>query len=400
MRRKFISAILVSLLCSLGLSQPSAMAGDLTDYGNFTNSSAYQELSTLLAQNVSLINNSSSNQITISTSSSHCAILGGCQEPTVLKTSGKKVYLKVQTAVGPITSITVNKVNYISLGYACAQYYPDGWTDAFYQGCGGADTIKRVKKYLRNNSLQHVAFSCPTDFIDYDCVDERYLKLLSGDQTLSGSPNSSSLNSFASIDGLMFKFLSGLDSRFLNYTRTGINQNAFFSDVIKTESQSTPGETDYSFSVMVSAFGGEFLDSTDLSFTFDSQGKLVKTILKYDGLLDLTKTYSYQIGQPVEINAPASSLVTSKAKFWNANHSFMATAELLRLTGSLSIAAKTIAKKAKRAVNYADLMAAAKSKHLTYQKLKSGVKVTKKYRGVAGSMCVSLVRGRFIGKEC
>ena len=402
LQRKLLTVVGMLGLAFTGLSPAEATQTipNPVTYEEFIQTDEYLELQGLIAENTARL--AESNDVEISTTYGGPLYDNGVIETkNVLKKVGSDTLIKLTTAYGAIEAVRVNKTSYISLGYACAQYYPQGWTDAFNVGCGNEANNIRVRKYLKQPKLKYVSFRCTPISESCNPVDERYLKLLSGKGYLTSMADSLDLSSFADLEFLIVSLLTGVDSTFLNYDRTGLNEYLSYEPVGKSPSLFLDDGTDYVFKVSASSnWGGE--RNVYLLMTFDNSGQLQKSVLTYENqYLPFSVTVDYKIDSGEKILAPKSTEVTSKAKFWAANNSIQATAELLlRIAYKLNIQAKTIAKNAKRKVNLNDLISVVKKNKLTYVRIKGGIKVTKKYLGVAGSACFAIVSGRVNGKEC
>ena len=231
LKKKLLTALSVIGIVLAGLSPASAEDFYTVSYGELIQSDNYLELKDLVSQNMTTIAQAKDVEIT----TTYNLLLDESVEiaKNVIKREGSNTLIQYNSTYGLIEAIRVDKTSYISLGYACAQYYLASWTDAFGVGCGGEANNNRVKKYLKQPKLKYVSFRCTRRNESCNPVNEGYLKVLTGQENLTSIAGNLDLYSYANFDFLFASLLEGSDNSFLNYTRTGMSEYIDYSPVFK-----------------------------------------------------------------------------------------------------------------------------------------------------------------------
>lgn len=174
-----------------------------------------------------------------------------------------------------------------------------------------------------------------------------------------------------------------------------------FSEVFSAPNSLDPTSTDYSFSVSLPADGQMPEITIDVLSTF-SQNHVLKT-----------QNMSITVG-PITSVSRTTLEVLNQATMpttWQDNSVDWVTlqvtgqriqAEKLVTPKAAAVTAKAVAaaKKAKKALTSSYLTSAAKALKYAYTAIKNGVKLTAKYSGQSGSVCVTVVRGKAVTNHC
>jgi hypothetical protein len=174
-----------------------------------------------------------------------------------------------------------------------------------------------------------------------------------------------------------------------------------FSEVSSAPNATEPTSTDYSFSATLPASGLMPEIAIDVVSTFD-QNHLLNT-----------QTMSITAGPITSVSTTTLEVLNQVTlpTIWQDNTVDWVTlqitgqriaAEKLVAPKTAAIVAKAVsaAKKAKKALTSSYLVSAAKALKYAYTAIKNGLKLTAKYSGQSGSMCVTVVKGKAVTANC
>ena len=174
-----------------------------------------------------------------------------------------------------------------------------------------------------------------------------------------------------------------------------------FSTVEPQANADNPSSTDYVFTASSPATGQTPPYEWVVTTTFNESHVFVSQTLRAV-VVDITVNIVTELSTPASIEFAAvdktqsvalSSLVTMGRKI-AAEKSLAAKAK------SLATKATALAKATRKALTVTQLKSAAKTLKLSTVALKTGVKLTAKYQGVAGSVCVTAVKGKAVTAHC
>ncbi len=174
-----------------------------------------------------------------------------------------------------------------------------------------------------------------------------------------------------------------------------------FSTVEPQANADNPSSTDYVFTASSPATGQTPPYEWVVTTTFNESHVFVSQTLRAV-VVDITVNILTELSTPASIEFAAvdktqsvalSSLVTMGRKI-AAEKSLAAKAK------SLATKATALAKATRKTLTVTQLKSAAKTLKLSTVALKTGVKLTAKYQGVAGSVCVTAVKGKAVTAHC
>ena len=174
-----------------------------------------------------------------------------------------------------------------------------------------------------------------------------------------------------------------------------------FSPVTSAPTESDPTSTDYVFSAVSPVSGQTPAFNWNFRTTFNANHVLVsQSLTAYFmdismSVLTTLETPASPTFVPIDTShsVALSALVTMGRKI-AAENSLAAKAK------SLATKAAALAKSTRKALTVIQLKSAAKTLKLSTVALKTGVKLTAKFLGVAGSVCVTAVKGKAVTAHC
>ena len=181
--------------------------------------------------------------------------------------------------------------------------------------------------------------------------------------------------------------------------------NFTFGEIVKTANPADPTSTDYITETnMVDAGSGIALDMVTTQ-TFNAEGLLTVTLIEQDiSLLGMSVSSETKLTQTIDntlvLAAPSSSAFITSAKFTSLDRQISAEATQKTNASKIVTKAKALAKAAKKTLAGSHVSAAAKALKISSKSVTNGVKLTGKYMGVTGYLCVTAVKGVATTKNC
>ena len=177
-------------------------------------------------------------------------------------------------------------------------------------------------------------------------------------------------------------------------------EKAWFRDLTKSVSQTDSNLVDYKFSVTV-AGGNNLFTKIDQTTTFNSEGELISQMLKLDILgISSTTTTTYKITTVDKIVVPETYYMVSLAAFKKASHQISAEKSLSSKVKALTSKATALAKSTRKTLTSKHLVDGAKALKYTVTSIKNGVRLSAKYLGVEGRMCLVASKGKVVATAC
>lgn len=175
---------------------------------------------------------------------------------------------------------------------------------------------------------------------------------------------------------------------------------AWFSELTKSVSPTNSNLVDYKFKVTV-ATGNNLFTHIDQTTTFNSEGELISQVMKLDILgITSTTTSTFKITTVDKIEVPDTYDMVSLAAFKKASHQISAEKLLSAKVKALSSKATALAKSAKKTLTSKHLVDGAKALKYTVTSIKNGVRLSAKYLGVEGRMCLVATKGKVVATAC
>ncbi|MFM2373596.1 MAG: hypothetical protein RJA75_492 [Actinomycetota bacterium] len=178
-----------------------------------------------------------------------------------------------------------------------------------------------------------------------------------------------------------------------------------FSEVTRSANVEDPTSTDYKSQIrMNDTQTGLTLDMTSTS-TFNSEGLLTVTLLEQDmSLFGVTVESVTKLTQSIDnsivLTPPATSTYMTAAKFVALDYQISAELALKTNAGKIVTKAKALAKSAKKPLSGSHIVAAAKALKITSKSVTNGTKISGKYKGVTGNLCITAYKGVASTKNC
>ena len=176
---------------------------------------------------------------------------------------------------------------------------------------------------------------------------------------------------------------------------TGLDlSTATFTEPVATPNVDDPSATDYSYSITTPAAAAIPSMVWNVVTTYSSAHIFIKNTMSIDlGLIAENVVTTLQVDNSLSISAPpAASTVAYSA--------LVSMGRKIQAENSLASKAALIVKKAGKTVTGAKLVLAAKSLKYAYSAVKNGIKLTAKFKGVSGGMCVTAVKGKAVTNHC
>ena len=175
---------------------------------------------------------------------------------------------------------------------------------------------------------------------------------------------------------------------------------AWFSELIKSVSPTDSSLIEYKFSVTVAA-GNNLFTQIDQTTTFNSEGELISQELKLDILgISSTTTSVFKITTRDKIEVPDTYEMVSLAAFKKASHQISAEKSLSSKVKALTSKATALAKSARKTLTSKQLVDGAKALKYTVASIKNGVRLSAKYQGIEGRMCLVATKGKVVATAC
>lgn len=178
-----------------------------------------------------------------------------------------------------------------------------------------------------------------------------------------------------------------------------------FSEVTRTANLEVPTSTDFKSQIkMNDPQTGLILDMASTS-TFNSEGLLTVTLLEQnmtlfgvtvESVTKLTQT----IDNTIVLTPPATSTYMTAAKFTALDYQISAELALKTNASKIVTKAKALAKTAKKPLAGSHIVAAAKALKITSKAVTNGTRISGKYKGVTGNLCVTAYKGVATTKNC
>lgn len=178
-----------------------------------------------------------------------------------------------------------------------------------------------------------------------------------------------------------------------------------FSEVTSGANVTEPTSTDFSYQIkMNDPQTGITLEMTVTS-TFNAEGFLTVTLIDQNmSLLGLTIESVTKLTQTIDntivLTPPAPSTYMTQAKFTALDYQISAELALKTNASKIVTKAKALAKSAKKPLSGSHIVAAAKALKITSKAVTNGTKLSGKYKGVTGSLCVTAFKGVATTKNC
>jgi len=253
---------------------------------------------------------------------------------------------------------------------------------AYYLGFESAATElnaknkKLIGKRLPSTAVKNIKFvGAPEDTGSFMDIDPSSI--------FSGQSSSSFIDSVMSID--MSKFS--------------------FGEVVKSANPLDPTSTDYKIEVKYTDLQTGMSLEMVTTQTFNSEGFQTSTLIDQKVLLfGMTVTSNTKLTTTVDntlvLTAPDAATYITSAKFASLDKQISAETALKPNASKIVTKAKALAKSAKKPLSGKHLASAAKALKINVKSVTNGIKLTGKYKGVAGSLCVSAVKGVATTKNC
>lgn len=178
-----------------------------------------------------------------------------------------------------------------------------------------------------------------------------------------------------------------------------------FSQVTKSANVEVPTSTDFKSQIkMNDPQTGITLDMTVTS-TFNAEGLLTVTLMEQNmSLLGITVESVTKLTQTIDntivLTPPATSTYMTAAKFIALDYQISAELALKSNASKIVTKAKALAKTAKKSLSGSHIVAAAKALKITSKAVTNGTKISGKYKGVTGNLCVTAYKGVATTKNC
>lgn len=178
-----------------------------------------------------------------------------------------------------------------------------------------------------------------------------------------------------------------------------------FSEVTSSANVTEPTSTDFKNQIkMNDPQTGITLDMTVTS-TFNAEGFLTVTLIDQNmSLLGLTVESVTKLTQTIDntlvLTPPAASTYMTQAKFTALDYQISAESALKTNANKIVTKAKALAKSAKKSLAGSHIVAAAKALKITSKAVTNGTKLSGKYKGVTGNLCITAYKGASSIKNC
>ena len=359
---KKFSAVIAALALTLGFSfagasVASASPATTLSYADFTASAGYLELQAAMATSNTYLQSRDNIVVDVQTSES---IAGQSVSSAVHMEGNKTASRATMSMPDPVSGTTAT----ISYGFANGSYYEavTGWPGL--EDPNSQAAMKRLGKTVNSTVVL---------------------------ETQTAPDGLTSIDPVSLFDGSSTNVTQGLTS-----TTDGLT----FSPVVKSNDVSLDGAVDYSYSLSTPAnilFDG---------MTFDLVFKVAPTGLLYSmslngglsGLLEMN--VSATISSPDTLNLTLPTDTFKVSAFTKVSKQISAEKTVTTKANAIATKARALAKASKKALVAKNITDAAKALKYTVSAVKNGVKLTGKYQGVSGSMCVIANKGAATVGNC
>jgi hypothetical protein len=359
---KKFSTLIATLALTLGLSFGGASVANASPattytYEQFSALASYLDMQAAVDANTAYLQ--SRNNIVVSMQTTE-VIMGQTVSATV-DISGNKTASKASMTMPDPVSGTNQTITY---GFANGSYYQDAAGLMGQELPNFDEALKRLKMTLNSTVNMETAIS-PDGMTAIDPT-----------SLFSGNSVDPTLAVTASTSGLTF------------------------SEVSKSDDATKAGATDYSYSIATAPNVLVGAMTFDVVYKFDANGLLYEMSMN-GGLQNVI-----QIDVTATITSPETLNITTPPNMFKLSDFTKMTnriaAEKLVTTKAKAIAtkAKALAKASKKTLAAKNITDAAKALKYTVSSVKNGVKLTGKYQGVSGSMCVIANKGVAAVSHC
>ncbi len=177
-----------------------------------------------------------------------------------------------------------------------------------------------------------------------------------------------------------------------------LNQ-ARFGAITKSASPENEELIDYKYSLTIQS--PQLPTQVLMTQTFNAAGELISQKMNLDLLgISSTTTITYKITTIDKIVTPLSTNLVSLAALKKASHQISAEKLLSAKVKALSSKATALAKSAKKTLTSKHLVDGAKALKYTVTSIKNGVRLSAKYLGVEGRMCLVATKGKVVATAC
>jgi hypothetical protein len=184
----------------------------------------------------------------------------------------------------------------------------------------------------------------------------------------------------------------------------GVAQDTMtFSEVSKSANQTDATCNDYSYDATVPASGLVPAITVHASMTFDSASHLksMRSSANVESVgLSTTISTKVTVMNDLVIQAPTDANSVHMNALVNMGKKISAEKLVTTKANAISAKAKALAKAAKKTLVAKNITDAAKALKYSVSSVKNGVKLTTKYQGVSGSMCVVATKGTAAVAPC
>ena len=177
-----------------------------------------------------------------------------------------------------------------------------------------------------------------------------------------------------------------------------LNQ-ARFGAITKSASPENEELIDYKYSLTIQS--PQLPTQVLMTQTFNAAGELISQKMNLDLLgISSTTTITYKITTIDKIVTPLNTNLVSLAALKKASHQISAEKLLSAKVKALTSKATALAKSAKKTLTSKHLVDGAKALKYTVTSIKNGVRLSAKYLGVEGRMCLVAAKGKVVATAC
>jgi hypothetical protein len=353
-----ITAIALGVALSVGgASVANASPATTLTYEQFTASASYADMQAAVDANTTYLQSRNNMVLTMQTTE---VIMGQTVWATVNISANKTAAVASMTMPDPVSGTSAT----ISYGFANGSYFEDTAALMGQQIPNSDQALARMGKTL-NSSVNLQTTTPPEGMTPVDPT-----------SLFSGNSVDPTLAVTASTDGLTF------------------------SEVSKSDDATKDGATDYSYSIATAPNILFAAMTFDVVYKFDSSGLLYEMAM-HGGLqnvlqIDVTATVS----SPDTLNIETPRNIFKLSDFTKMTKQISAEKTVTSKANAIAAKAKALAKASKKTLAAKNITDAAKALKYTVSSVKNGVKLTGKYQGVSGSMCVIANKGVATVSHC
>lgn len=178
-----------------------------------------------------------------------------------------------------------------------------------------------------------------------------------------------------------------------------------FGEVTSSPNVLVPTSTDYKIQMKMTDSKTGMTVDVQTTETFNSDGLLTDILLNenvlYFGMpivvdVKLTQT----IDNTIVLTEPDPTTTMASANFITLDKQISAEASQKPNANKILTKAKALAKSSKKALSSSHIVAAAKALKIKAKSVTNGIKLTGKYKGVTGNLCVTVTKGAASTKNC